>query len=259
MLDSRVVRVIFLLLLAAGCTAAPPVRVADEAVDVLQQVRAAIGADALFRARDGITLSGVRTSAAGASRPLSISSRPSGAFLESLGGAATSSRGFDGRDAWALRSDGVVRHLSLGSREYMLADGWLRTHLWLVPGAERFDVLVDEPSSSAARIVLRLTRDEGRLSACVELDRLTMLPAAYEIARFGRTRRVAFADWTSADLPTGARFPRTIEERIDGEVAQIDRFESATRGTTRTFAAPISSATGVRFDPTAAGEVATRI
>ena len=48
LLDSRVVRVIFLLLLAVGCTAAPPVRVEDEAFDVLQQVRAAIGADALF-------------------------------------------------------------------------------------------------------------------------------------------------------------------------------------------------------------------
>ncbi|MEE2938908.1 MAG: retropepsin-like aspartic protease [Planctomycetota bacterium] len=259
MLDSHVVRVTFLLLLAAGCTAAPPVRVEDAALDVLQEVRAAIGADALFQARAGVTLSGVRTSAAGASRPLSISKRPSGTFVESLGGGATSARGFDGRDAWVLRPDGVVRHLSLGSREHMLADGWLRTHLWLVPGAERFDVTVDEPSSSATRLVLQLTRDEGRLRATVELDRLTMLPAAYELARFGRTRRVTFADWASGDLIAGARFARRVEERVDGEVAQIDRFDSVEVDAARTFVAPLSSAAGVRFDPTAASEVVTRI
>ena len=195
-----------------ACTVAPPVRVEDEAFDVLlQEVREAIGADALFRPRAGVTLSGVRIDASGVSRSLSISARPSGAFVESLGDGATSARGFDGRDAWALRPDGVVRRLSLGSREHMLADGWLRTHLWLVPGAERFEVTVDESSSSATRLSLRLTRDEGRLSASVELDRLTMLPAAYEISRFGRTRRVTFADWASGDLPAGARFPRVIE------------------------------------------------
>ena len=252
-------RATFLLLLAAGCTVAPPVRVEDEAFDVLQEVREAIGADALFRARSGVTLSGVRTSAAGAPRPISISTRPSGTFVESLGSGAAPTRGFDGRDAWVLRPDGVVRNLSLGSREHMLADGWLRTHLWLAPGAERFEVDVDELSSSAARLVLRLTRDEGRLGASVELDRLTMLPAAYEMTRFGRTRRVTFTDWASGDLPDGARFPRMVEERIDGVVAHVDRFDSAGKGAPRTFAAPNSSAAGVRFDPAGSGEVATRV
>jgi len=252
-------RVPLILLLAAGCAAAPPVRVEDEAFDVLQEVREAIGADALFRARAGVTLGGVRTDAGGASRSLSISARPSGAFVESLGDGATSARGFDGRDAWVLRPDGVVRRLSLGSREHMLADGWLRTHLWLVPGAERFEVTVDESSSSATRLSLRLTRDEGRLSASVELDRLTMLPAAYEISRFGRTRRVTFADWASGDLPAGARFPRVIEERINGAIARTDRFNSARKGVPRTFAAPVSSAAGVRFDRAVSGEIATRV
>ena len=143
----------------------------------------------------------------------------------------------------------------------MLADGWLRTHLWLAPGAERFEVDVDELSSSAARLVLRLTRDEGRLGASVELDRLTMLPAAYEMTRFGRTRRVTFTDWASGDLPDGARFPRMVEERIDGVVAHVDRFDSARKGAPRTFAAPNSSAAGsasTRPDPARSRRASTR-
>lgn len=252
-------RAALLLLLAAGCAAAPPVRVEDEAFDVMEEIRAAIGADALFAARSGVTLQGIRTSAGGISRPLSLSYRPSGSFLVAVGGAAVSTRGFDGGDAWVRRPEGVVRHLALGSREHMVADGWLRTHLWLVPGAERFEVTVDEEASTEARLVLQLCRDEGRLEATVELDRLTMLPAAYELTRFGRSRRVTFGDWASGDLPGAPRFARTVEERADGGVVQIDRFETVDPGAPRTFSAPLSAVDGVDFDLGAQGAVATRV
>lgn len=248
------------LLLLLGCTAAPPVRVVGEAFDVLEQVREAIGADALFAARDGMTLRGVRTQpASSGTSPVSLSLRPSGSFLASVGGAQVTTRAFDGSDAWVRRPSGIVRHLELGSREHMLADGWLRTHLWLVPGAERFEVEVDDDASTPTRLALRLTRDDGRIEASYEIDRLTMLPAAYELARFGRARRVTFADWIADGPIAGARYAQTIEERVAGNVTQIDRYETATAGTPSTFRAPLADASDATYAQTSRGTLPTRV
>lgn len=251
-------RCLLIGLFAVGCAAAPPVRVEGEAFDVLERVRAAVGADALFEAREGLTLRGTRlVPGAEQGRPLTVALRPSGSFLVAVGGeGGASTRGFDGADGWERRPSGIVRRLDLGAREHLLADGFLRTHLWLVPGTPRFDVRVDAERSGPEELVLALERDGGRLGATVRVARDTMLPTGYELARFGRVRRVAFADW---DGPGGARFPRTVREFVDGELLHVDRVDRVVEGTPPTFAAPLSAAEDTLFTAGAPPAVATRM
>jgi hypothetical protein len=255
-----------LCLLAVGCQVAPPVRLERPSDEVLNEIRAAVGADALFAMRGGRTFLGRRSSAAFAGgadleggdtggedgpteRPIALSFRPAGPFLLTIGaGEGDTARGFDGADVWTQDGRGVTRRQALGAREHLLADGWLRTSLWLTPGLERFEVTVDEARSSADEIVLDLARTGEPLRATLRVDRATRRPASYSIERVGRTRSVSFDAWAEED---GAWFPMRMTESVDGVPVHVDVFDRRTAGTPRSFAPPRSQPTDVSFDESA--------
>lgn len=244
------------LLMLAGCQVAPPVRIENEAFDVLEEVRASIGADSLFNERDGRTFHGTRFIVSDVAEtpigPLTFSVRPSGAFLLSVG---ERTRCFDGTDSWSRdRSTGLVRHLSLGARENMLTSGWLRGMLWLTPGSEHFRVLVDREASTALVLKLTLERTDQPHVASVEIDRATMKPRAFEQSRFGRLTRVEFSEW---EEDSGVWLPGALHEFHDGRLRYVDRFERWTAGTPSSFAAPLSKAVDTQF--VARGDVECRM
>ncbi len=249
-----------------GCRVDPPVRVESAAADVLEEVRQAVGVRALFADRRGTTFFGSRSAtvssapvssaavdspdlAAVSERPISLSLRPTGPFLLTIGaGGAETARGFDGSEAWVQTGRDVVRRQGLGGREHLIVDGWLRTMLWLTPGYDRFDVDLDERASTPKEIVLTLRRRNEPIEATVTIDRKTRRPSGYSIERLGRTRAVTFDDWREED---GAWFPWTMTQSLDGDVLHTDRFERRSGGTPRTFSPPRSSPTDVHFDASA--------
>jgi len=238
------------LLAVAGCQVAPPVRVESEPYEVLREVRAAVGADVFFEAREGVTLSGVRTRGASGGgsleQPFVLSVTPAGDFLVSTGiGEDSTTHGFDGSDAWTLDGRGVVRSIDLGAREAMLLDGWLRTQAWLVPGTLGLEVDLAREASDAASVALDVGRPGAHLSARVVVDRATMLPREYTIERSGAARRVTFADWRDED---GLRVPQRMNEWRGGALVSIDRVERLTYGTPPSFATPLAAPTDATFD-----------
>ena len=249
-----------LCLLAVGCQVVPPVRVESEAVDVITDIQDAIGASALFGVRGGITLFGTRQAqvdgaddegAAFPDRPLTLSFRPSGPFLLTIGsGGGDTARGFDGTEAWIQDGRDVVRRQSLGGREHLVVDGWLRTFLWLTPGFERFEVTVDEERSTPGEIVLVLERTGEPIEVTMRVDRETRRPSSYSTERLGRTRGVRFDDWREED---GAWLPMSMTETVDGQPVHVDRFDRRGRGTPRSFAPPRSQPTDTTFDESAMG------
>lgn len=225
-----------------ACQSALPVRLEGESFDVLAEIRTAMGAPALFAAREGFTLRGVRdvqSTSGFVTRPISVSSKPSGSFLLSIGGAdGASTRGFDGTEVWTRDGRGVVRRLGLGSRESVLLDGQLRTFLWLRPGSEDWVVDVDEGDSSAERIALDVAHPTGPMAARAWIDRATMRLESYELDRFGHTRTVRFSDWLQEG---GLWIPMTVAESTDGVLRHVDRFSGRSAGTPVTFSAPLSA------------------
>lgn len=247
-----------LCLLALGCQVAPPVGLESGAPDLLLEVRRAVGADALFAEREGVTLFGSRVAAASTvdasssdgERPLTVSYRPTGAFLVAVGAeGGETARGYDGDEAWIQDDRRVVTTQGLGGRELLIADGWLRTLLWLTPGIERFGVEVDEDASTDAEIVLRLERPGQRCEITVFVDRATHRPAAYSIERHGRERTVTFTDWREEG---GAAYPATMTESLDGKTLYVDRFERRGAGTPRSFAPPASRPSDATYAPASA-------
>ena len=246
------------LALAVSCRTAPPVRVESEAYAILEQVRAAIGIDALFRTRDGVTLVGERSLAAAETTrgPISLAYRPSGTFLLSVGdelGATT--RGFDGAQTWSRDTrTGVVAKLELGSRERTLASCWLRTQLWLLPGAERFRIEVADSTENVLRLALE--RPGEPFVATVEITRETMRPRAFEFERFGRLTRVEFDDWARSDASAAGSiwFPRVMREYSNGTTRWIDRYERLIAGTPTTFSAPTDVPSDIEFGDARAPE-----
>ncbi|QDV09498.1 hypothetical protein Poly30_50560 [Planctomycetes bacterium Poly30] len=254
------------LLLATGvglaaCEVTPPVRVLRPTRGLFQEIREAVGTDALFGERTGLTYAGVRVypgpddgtgaMGEGVERPLTLSLKPTGAFLLSVGTEeAAAAQGFDGRAAWTLDPRGVSRELGLGAREYLLADGWLRTFLWLTPGDERFTITPVEPTGGATTIELRLERVGEPLEATLVVDAASRRPLSYSMTRNARVREVRFADWRVED---GVWFPHEMTETVDGSIVHVDRFARRTRGTPRTFGTPRSLPTDTSFDETAAG------
>ena len=182
----------FLVLLCGGfvaCKVRPPVRLVTPEKGIFQEVRNAVGAEALFRERSGLTFTGSRTYPAPSTsetdepaveRPISLFLRPDGAFLLSVGLAeAASVVGFDGREAWNLSPRGISSALGLGSKEHQLTDGWLRTFLWLTPGSERFSVTPVEPSAGDATLELRLKRLGEPIEVALLVDTVTKRPLSY--------------------------------------------------------------------------------
>ncbi len=227
-----------------------------------------MGTEALFRERDGLTFAGTRTYPAGkgaeapVERPVSLSLRPNGAFLLSVGATdAASAVGFDGREAWTLSPRGIAAEVGLGAREHQLADGWLRTLLWLTPGDERFSITPVKRSPTAVALELRLKRIGQPVEATLLVDASTKRPLSYSITKNERVRSVAFSDWQNTE---GVWFPHEMSETLDDVVVHVDRFARRTRGTPRTLEKPRSRPTDVTFRtaaPTAPGEssVAARV
>ncbi len=246
MLDSFAVRALLISfaysvcgLALVACQAALPVRLENETFDILEEVRVAMGAPALFEAREGLTLRGVRemeTASGATSRPISVSCKPTGSFLLSIGGeVGASTRGFDGSDVWTRDTRGVVRRLGLGSRGAVLLDGQLRTFLWLRPGSEERIIEVVEGDSTDQRIALDVSHPTDPIAARVWIDRATMRLDSFEMNRLGRTRTVRFDDWSQEN---GLWLPLLVTELLDGELRHVDRFGARSAGTPSTFSAP---------------------
>lgn len=256
----RLAPLILLLALATSCRTAPPVRVESEVYALLGEVRAAVGSDALFRTRDGVTLVGERDlpEPGTNSGPISLALRPSGAFLFSVGGElGATTRAFDGVETWTRDArTGVVARLDRGSRERLLANYWLRTQAWLLPGVERFGITVSDSDAEVLRLALE--RPGQPLIAHLEIERATMRPRAFELERFGRTTRVEFEDWVPSDAsPAGTIwYPKIVRERSGGVTRWTDRFERLIVGTPATFAAPTDVPNDIQFGASAA--LATR-
>ncbi|MFT5732354.1 MAG: hypothetical protein ACJA2W_001556 [Planctomycetota bacterium] len=228
----------------AACEVAPPVRVITPMRGLLQEIQDAVGTQALFAERNGLTYAGTRVYPAkdetdqAVERPLSLSLRPNGGFLLSVGTEeASAAQGYDGRAAWTLSPRGIVRELGLGAREFLIVDGWLRTHLWLTPGDTRFDVTPVKPTSGSPTIELQLKRVSEPIEATVIVDAASRRPASYSVERGGRVRTVAFGDWRNDD---GVWFPYEMTESIDGVELFTDRYARRTIGTPRTLGTPRS-------------------
>lgn len=219
--------------------------------DLMEEIRRAVGARALFGERRGTTMFGRRITATadgspGPERPLVLSFRPTGAFLLTVGrGGLETARGFDGSAAWTQTDRDVVRRQSLGGREHLLTDGWLRTMQWLTPGYDRFVVSLDERASTSDEIVLELTRSSEPLRATVRIDRATRRPRSFALTRLGRTRVVTFEEWAMED---GAWLPSRMAESLDGATLHVDVFDRRGAGTPRTLSPPRSRPTDTSFD-----------
>ncbi|MEM9379226.1 MAG: retropepsin-like aspartic protease [Planctomycetota bacterium] len=227
--------------------------------DLMEEIRQAVGARALFGERRGTTLFGRRIAATadggeGPERPVVLSFRPTGAFLLTIGvGGLETARGFDGSTAWSQTDRDVVRRQSLGGRQHLLADGWLRTHLWLTPGYDRFAVSLDESASTDEEIALRLTQSGEPLQATVRIDRSTRRPASFSLTRLGRTRVVTFDGWTEEN---GAWLPSRMAESLDGAPLHVDVFDRRGAGTPRTLSPPRSRPNDTVFDDASPGGAA---
>ena len=248
----------------------PPVRVDRDSDDVIGAVRRAVGAEALFEAREGFTLTGIRTlpgardpdergaapGERGTALPTILSARSNGDFLISTGsGEDASTRGFDGRDAWIADGRGVTRAVDLGSRETLLLDGWLRSQLWLAPGHQGLEVKLARGTPSDGAIRFEVRRPGEHVAAIVLVDESTMLPLEYTIERLGTVRRVAFEAWSTE---AGLRLPVRLSEWQRGERVASDQFERRTPDTPPTFEMPTSRPSDVEFG-TRAAALNTRI
>ncbi len=233
-----------------SCEVTRPVRVVTPTKGVFQEIRDAVGTEAFFRERDGLTFAGTRTypnadGAESVERPVSLSLRPNGAFLLTVGTAdAAAATGFDGREAWTLNPRGIASSVGLGAMQHQLADGWLRTLLWLTPGDERFSITPVDPAPGAVAIELTLKRIGEPVEATLFVDASSKRPLAYSIAKNGRVRSIAFSDWR---LTEGVWFPHAMTETLDDATVHVDRFERRTRGTPRSLGKPRSRPTDVEF------------
>ena len=239
----------------AACEATRPVRVITPSKSTFQEIRDAVGTEALFRERDGLTFAGTRSypseseSKGPVERPVSLSLRPTGAFLLSVGGEdAASAFGFDGRVTWTLNPRGIASEVGLGAREHQLADGWLRTLLWLTPGDERFALTPLEQRTDAVALAFQLKRIGEPIEATLLVDASTKRPLSYSITKNSRVRTVAFGDWR---LTEGVWFPHQMTESLDDVTLHVDHLERRTRGTPRTLAKPRSLPTDVTFQSAA--------
>lgn len=237
--------------LFASCEVTPPVRVVTPTKGVFQEIRDAVGTEALFRERDGLTFAGTRAfpskndSEEPVERPVSMSLRPNGAFLLTVGAAdAALAYGFDGRKAWTLNPRGIASEVQLGAKEHQLVDGWLRTLLWLTPGDERFLITPIKESPAAVAIKLQLKRIGEPVEATLLVDASTKRPLSYSTTRNERVRKVAFSDWRNTE---GVWFPHEMTEMLDDEVLHVDRFTRRTRGTPRSLGKPQSRPSDVTF------------
>lgn len=226
-------------------------RVVTPTKGAFQEIRDAVGTEALFRERDGLTFAGTRTYPSKSEteepveRPVSLSLRPNGAFLLTVGGAeAASALGFDGRAAWTLNPRGVAQEVGLGAEQHQLVDGWLRTFLWLTPGDERFSITPVKRRPEAVAFELELKRIGEPVEATLLVDASTKRPLSYSITKTVRVRKVTFDDWR---LTEGVWFPHQMTESLDDVTLHVDRFERRTRGTPRSLAKPRSLPTDVTF------------
>ncbi|MEM8710237.1 MAG: hypothetical protein AAGG01_04745 [Planctomycetota bacterium] len=248
------------LVLALACRVDPPVRVVTPGPTLYQEIRDSVGSDRLFRLREGVTLSGMRVypdeaAAPPHSRPVSLSLKPTGAFLLSLGTAESSMAwGFDGREAWTLDPRGVAHAVGLGTRAHQLVDGWLRTMLWLTPGDDRFEV-APKTSDEEGVELLNLKRVGDPVEVLLRADAITKRPLSFEWIRNGRTRTVRFADWRNEE---GVWLPHEMSESIDGALLHTDRYERRTLGTPRDMGAPRSRPSDTSF-AVGTGAVDTRV
>ncbi|MEL6430876.1 MAG: retropepsin-like aspartic protease [Planctomycetota bacterium] len=220
-----------------------------DAASLVEAVRRAVGAEALFEAREGVTLAGRRLRAGAdpddEGRPIVLSARPNGDFLLASGsGGGALTRGFDGQDAWVATGRGVARTLAFGAREVQLLDGWLRAQLWLVPGAQGLDVELERGTEPGAPPTLRVARPDAHLFARVTIDPATKLPLEYAIERHGAVRRVAFEEWTEEG---GVLLPARTAEWYDGELTFEDVYLRRTPGSPPTFAPPASRPEDAEF------------
>lgn len=254
----QAVRLCALWVLVAACEVTPPVRLVTPAKSEYQAIRQAMGTEALFRERDGLTFSGTRAyprksdSEEAVERPVSLSLRPNGAFLLSVGvEESASSLGYDGRQAWTANPRGIAREVGLGAREHQLVDGWLRTSLWLAPGNEHFAISPVQASPEPQNFELRLKLIGQPIEATLLVDARTQRPLSYTITKNARVRRVLLDDWREIE---GVWFPHEMTETLDGETLHVDRFVQRTRGAPRSFGKPPSLPTDVSFGPEASIE-----
>ncbi len=237
----RALLITALVAVVSTATAAPARLSAPQ---VLERVRSAVGFTRLRAMKQGVQLEGTANSA-GLEAPFTLTMGPGGEFAQTSGGRLPAQSGFDGKTAWAVDWNGILRRLDLRELESEQATNWLMGYRWLAPNGP-FTIEVEEAQPDDAQLVLLLSLKGGLLRQRLSIDRASWLPRVATDITAAEPETITFRDYRLAE---GVRYPHVIEMAGQGEqqVMQITRVRPAPTFIRSPYAMPVGSTGDFRF------------
>lgn len=191
------------VLLVASCLLAGAAE-AQEAAEVLANVRAAAGLAGLARHPDGIRMAAEEL-VDGTAAPTEYLFDARGRFVVEQGGRLPSKAAFDGATGWVRDRGGETRVLEWGDLAVLRTRVGILSGLPLTEGALPFEV---DPRSSTEQLVVLLASIDGKRTVIgVRIDRGTWRVRDWEVVTGGDRMRFVPEGEVEFD---GIRFPRMV-------------------------------------------------